>query len=225
MNNLFCFFDESYSEKVFCLGGIIIPGSNLSQISSEISEFKQSLGLLKYDFIKFSLGDSGDDKKIKEKIKKALSEERGWLTTFRNRVLEKIASFDLTIIASIHQDVRRFLLNKTSPPVDFYIMAFKFIIQRICWIVKDIQDHLNIMIVLDNPPGMGKSKGTVTKICEQHKEAYHRGFYFPENNSSIPALKNFVFLNRHLFPKATLIHLYKSPISMQELVKKEQRAY
>ncbi len=195
MNNLFCFFDESYSEKVFYLGGIIIPGSNLSQISSEISEFKQSLGLLNSDFIKFSLGDSGDDKKIKEKIKKAFSEERGWLTTFRNRVLEKIASFDLTIIASIHQDVRRFLLNKTSPPVDFYIMAFKFIIQRIWWIVKDIQDHLNIMIVLDNPPGIRKLKGTFTKICEQYKEAYHGGFYLPESNSSIPALKNIGFFS------------------------------
>ena len=198
MHTYFCFIDESYSGKIFCLGGVIIRETNLDQISSEINSFKDLLGLYNSDFIKFSLGDSGEDKKIKKKIKEALNREQKWLTTFRNRVLEKIASFDLTIIASVHQDVRRFLSRQKSTPLDFYIFAFKFLIQRIWWIAKDLNDLLNIIIILDSPPG----KNAILKICNQYKEAYYEGFSFPESNTNIPPLKYHGFFESPLISKS-----------------------
>jgi len=198
MGNFLCFIDESYAdkEKIFCLGGVIIVENNLGQVLKEINRFKQSLGLVNSDFIKFSLGSSGEDKKIKDKIKNTFTKEHRWLTDFRNKVLEKIASLELTLISSLHQDVRRSFFSKKSTPVDFYLPAFRFLIQRIWWIVKDITNTVNIMIVIDNPPG----KNAITKICNQYKEAYHKGFSFDDSN--IPPLKDFGFLESPFVSKS-----------------------
>lgn len=198
MKSLFCFIDESYSGKVFCLAGVIIQETDLTYISSEVNQFKQTFELKNSDYIKFSLGDNVEDKKIKEKIKNSLREEQKWLTTFRNRAIEKISSLNLTIISSLHQDVRWFFLKQRSVPVDFYLTAFKFLLQRIWWIAKDIPFPLNIVIILDNPPG----KNAITKICRLYKEAYYRGFSFPESTSGIPPLKHYGFFESPLVSKS-----------------------
>lgn len=198
MDSLFCFIDESYSGKILCLGGVIIHEEDLNHISSEINQFKQLLGLKNSDYIKFSLGDNREDKKIKEKIKIALGEKQGWLTTFRCRAIEKIASFNLTIISSLHQDVRKFFRKQKSAPIDFYLTAFKFLIQRIWWITKDFVNPLNVIIILDNPPG----KNALTKICKLYKKAFYEGFSFPESNSRIPPLKDYGFFESPVISKS-----------------------
>jgi len=198
VNNLFCFIDESYSGKILCLAGVIIQEEDLNHISSKIKQFKLSLELKDSDYIKYSLGDRGEDREIKEKIKTVLEKEQGWLTTFRNRAIEKISTFNLTIISSLHQDVRKLFRKKRSAPVDFYLTAFKFLIQRIWWITKGFVTPLNVIIILDNPPG----KSTMTEICKLYKTAFYKGFSFAESNSNIPPLKDCGFFESPVISKS-----------------------
>lgn len=190
MSNLYCFLDESFSERVFCLGGILVNENDMSHIQQDWIEFKEVIGLNRSDFIKWSLGSEGEEKIIKDKIKLSLRDERDWLKSFHMKTLDKISSFELMLVASIHQDVRliqRIIGDKKISPVDFYIWAFKFVIQRIWQNVKD-DDTLSCFIFIDKPPESRRLKGTDKQICESFKETYYKGFNF--ENSNIPPLKN-----------------------------------
>lgn len=190
--------DESYSDKVFCLAGVIIKGKELNNITSEINKFKQGFGLTELDYIKFSLGSSGEDKKIKEKIKDSINDKKNWLTYFRIEAIKKISSFNLTAITSLHQDVRRTLIIPKPIPVDFYLTAFKFLVQRIWWKTKDKISPLKIFVVLDNPP----EKNSMTKICRLYKEAFYEGFSFYRSDSNIPPLNECGFFESPFISKS-----------------------
>jgi len=190
--------DESYSDKVFCLAGVIINEREFNNITAEFNKLKSRFGLKKSDFIKFSLGSSGLDKTIKEKIKKSLKNKTKWLTYFRTATINKISDLNLNVIASLHQDVRRSSSKKKHIPVDFYLTAFEFLLQRIWWITKDKISPINIIIIVDDPPG----KNIRTKICSLYKKVFYKGFSFPKSDSDIPPLINYNFFESPLISKS-----------------------
>jgi hypothetical protein len=193
--NFYCFLDESFGEKIFCLGGILIEESEMHIILDKWRDYKTSLGLTPSTFIKWSLGDNKEEKKIKDTLRSTFREERDWLTTFRNRTLNEISSFNLTLLASLHQDVRR--RSDRLSPVDFYLWAFKFILQRIWWQVRN--SDYTIFVIIDKPPESKGFKHAEKRICECYKNAYENGFQFDDN--SIPPLKNTGFFESPLVTK------------------------
>lgn len=191
MSKFVCYMDESFSEKVFCLSGIIIDDQNTCQIIEEISELKIRLGLKKSDCFKYS-----PDGQLKSKLMNILSSERDWLTSYRKKVINVIAKLDILLIVSIHEDKRSWLKKKFSP-VDFYLWAFKFLIQRLYF---SKADDSAIMVVVDKPPESGNLKKTESKICEYYSHAYNDGFEFDDNR--IPPLKECSFSECPFFTKA-----------------------
>lgn len=203
MANFYCFIDESFDENIFVLGGIFIEEQNLSEILLSWQEFKQSIGLEKTDPIKWSLGDRGDEKSIKSKIKTALSSEKDWLTSFRMCTLAKIASLDIKLVASLHQDVRwykKISSNSHISTVEFYLWGFNFLLQRIWWQVKDKKNVQNVFIILDKPPESKKFKGSETRICKSYQDACENGFHF--DDSSISPLREYCFFESIFFAKS-----------------------
>lgn len=189
MANFYAFLDDSFSNEVFCLGGLLIQESKLENILKEWRNFKKSLGLEELDPIKWSLGDNKEEKNIKDKLKKCFSGDRDWLTKFHCKTLHRISTFDLKLVASLHQDIRGykklFETNKLSP-IDFYLWAFRFLLQRIWYQIKD-SGH-KVIVILDKPPQSKKLKGSEAKICKCYRDAYEQGFRFDSNQ--IPPLKN-----------------------------------
>lgn len=193
----YIFVDESFSESVFCLAGVLVTYEQYEQLLNRIKSVKRKLGLEESDFLKYSLGDSEEERKIKDKLQKTLRGERDWLTTFRSKVLDVASSSELTLIASLHQDVRQVLSRES--PVDFYLAAFRFLLQRIYFIVKDGDRYHKIFIIVDSPPESKKLKGTEKEICKCYAEAFNSGFQF--DNRQIHPLKNFGFYESPLFTK------------------------
>jgi len=189
MANFYVFLDESFYGNVFCLAGILIEESKLADILSQWREFKRSLDLNELDPIKWSLGDNKEEKNIKNKIRRFLLGHRDWLTKFRNSALNKIASFDLKLLASLHQDVRwykKISSTEKLSAVDFYLYAFRFLLQRIWYQIRD-KGH-EVLVILDKPPESKNFKGSEAKICECYRDAYEKGFQFDCNQ--IAPLKN-----------------------------------
>jgi len=194
--NMYCFLDESCSERVFSLGGVLLEQDDFPIIQEDWLNLKKDWNLSENDFIKWSLGEKGKEKKIKKIIKKTFQDERDWLSTFRSKVLEKISSFNVILLASLHQDVRpKQKINKEST-VDFYIEAFKFVLQRIWWDLKDDGVISNIFVILDSPP---YSKKNTKELCNVYQNAYFNGFSF--ENSPIPPLKDYNFFESPLITK------------------------
>ncbi len=181
--NYYCFLDESFDERVFCLGGIFIEENKIPETLKKWRELKGKIGLNEIDHLKWSLGDKGKEKKIKEKIKKFYRSERDWLTTFRRETLTQISQLNLKLIASLHQNVKR----SRQSTVDFYIWAFKFLLQRIWWMVKD-EKQKHIFVIVDKPPEAKNFRGAESKIYECFQEVYERGFKFDDRR--IPPLKD-----------------------------------
>lgn len=180
MANFYCFLDESFDENVFVLGGIfIIDEEGLSSTLSKWQEFKKSIGLRESDPIKWSLGGKGDEKNIKSKIKRHFSAEKDWLSTFRIKALNIISSCNPILLASLNEDVRvkwykKILSNNQISPVEFYLWAFKFLLQRIWWLVKDKDNVKNVFVIIDKPPEAKKFRGFEIRICESYQDAYKR---------------------------------------------------
>jgi len=111
-----CYMDESFTDKVFCLCGVIIDDQNTYQIIEKMRNLKKMLGLDYFDYLKFS----PDDKCIKSKLQSTFSNERDWITHYRTKVFDTISTFNILLLVSLHQD-RRTLLSYKPSAVDFYL--------------------------------------------------------------------------------------------------------
>lgn len=162
------YVDECVHGRVMCLGGLIVEGPRVRPLVLAFQRLKERSGYPNPLPLKWSLGQNDPDEvRAKEALKRKLG--AGWLNEIRGRVLRFLSRRDVLLVAVVLEAVQ----GGNSDPIIYYERGIRFLLQRLCFIIKERKSKRNY-VVLDSPP-----RDKARRAYKVYQDAYWAGFTFP----------------------------------------------
>jgi hypothetical protein len=150
------YIDECVHGPIMCLGGVIVDSRSIKSLVGRFQRLKERVGYgAEMLPLKWSLGDNDDaEAKAKAVLRRKLGD--GWLGKTRDLVLEFLSRRKVLLVASVLQATQ----GDVRDPIVYYEKGIRFLLQRLCFIVKREKSKQNY-VVLDTPP---RDKSQVLKV-------------------------------------------------------------